>query len=214
VITPDQLIAAGLATAQAEAFAQPLSDACKRFDINTPQRIGAFLGQCMVESSGFMRLEEGLNYKDPARIARIFRSAFDLDGDRQLDPEEIEFARGFVGKPRELANRAYANRNGNGNELSGDGYRYRGRGLIQLTGRANYEDAAGNLSQPYTVLPDRVAMPRDACLTAAWYWHNVKANVLADAGEIDSITRAVNGRAMLHADVRRSYTEKATRALA
>ncbi len=207
-ITVRSLIEAGIAPMQARLFSQPLALACQRFEINTPARIAAFVSQCRVETAGFTQLEELLSYRDPERIARIFRTAFDLDKDRKVDPEEIEFAKGFVRKPRELANRAYANRNGNGDEASGDGWRYRGRGLKQLTGRANYTDAAEALGRPYVEQPDLVALPDDACLTAAWFWHTNKLNVLADSAQWDAITRVVNGPGMLARVERRQFTEE------
>ena len=116
--------------------------------------------------------------------------------------------------PQAKANRVYANRLGNRDEASGDGWRFRGRGLKQLTGRANYLDAAEALARPYVEQPGLVAEPLDACLTAAWFWHNVKGNILADSAQWDAITRAVNGPAMLQAAQRRQYAEEAVRAFA
>jgi putative chitinase len=197
------LRAAGVEPGLAEVFAAPLESACKRFEIDTPKRIAAFLGQCLVESTGFRHLEENLTYSTADRIRAIFPS-------RVTSPEQAAL---LVRNPQALANCVYAGKNGNGNPITGDGWRYRGRGLIQLTGRANYADAAMGLNRPYLDDPDLLAKPEDACLTAAWYWHNIKANHLADAGEIDSITRAVNGRAMLHAELRRTYTANILKAL-
>lgn len=207
------LIALDVGPTQARLFAEPLAAACARFGITTPARIAGFVAQCRVESVNFTVLEEQLSYRDPARIASIFRTAFDLDRDRVVDLNEIAFAAGFVRQPQKLANRAYANRNGNGDEASGDGWRYRGRGLKQLTGRANYADAAAGLGRPYVEHPDMVALPTDACLTAAWFWHNAKCNILADSAQWDAITRAVNGPGMLQAEQRRQYSEEGVQAL-
>jgi putative chitinase len=115
----------------------------------------------------------------------------------------VDQARALVGKPQDLANIAYGNRNGNGDQASGDGWRYRGRGCIQLTGRNNYTAAALKCSEPYLDQPDLVATPGDACLTAGWFWDRNSLNRLADAGDIDGITRGVNGSAMAGAQERR-----------
>jgi len=203
-ITPASLIAAGIGPTQASAFAAPLAAAFARFDISTPSRAAAFLGQCMVESSLLVHLEENLFYSSPDRIYAVFPSHF-------TGPGEATF---YAKNPAKLGSRVYANRLGNGDEASGDGFKYRGRGLLQITGRDAYRNAATGLARDYAGSPDLVAQPADACLTAAWYWHNAKCNVLADAGDFDAVTRAVNGRAMLQATLRRQYTQQALAALA
>lgn len=202
MITAESLVACGLRPAAAARFAGPLAEAGARFEINTPRRLAAFVAQCRVESAEFTRLEEGLYYRDAERVARIFRTAFDLDRDRVVDPEEIEFAKAYVRNPQKLANRVYANRLGNGDEASGDGWLFRGRGLKQLTGRANYAEAAKALGRPYTEQPDLVARDPDACLTAAWFWHKSGCSSMADAWRLDDITRAVNGPGMLQREER------------
>lgn len=196
MITVASLIAAGIGPTQARQFASSLAAACARFDINTPPRVAAFIAQCRVESAGFTALEEGMSYSTPERIRQIFPSRVPSLAD----------AATLVRKPQALANRVYSSRLGNGDEASGDGWRFRGRGLKQLTGRANYTDAAVGLGRPYVDQPELVALPEDACLTAAWYWHNVKANILADSAQWNAITRAVNGPGMLQADLRAQYS--------
>lgn len=204
MITVAQLLAAGVAPSQANLFVAALNDACARFDIVTSARIAAFLGQCMVESDGLVHTEENLFYTDPARIAAVFPSHFKTAAD----------AAAFAKNPAKLGARVYAGRNGNGDESSGDGYAYRGRGLLQVTGRTNYANAATGLGNDYVKTPDLLARPADAVLTAAWFWHVNKLNALADAGALDEITRAVNGRAMLQASRRKQYTQQALEALA
>lgn len=200
MITVASLVAAGIGPAQAQQFAEPLAAACQRFGINSPARIAGFVAQCRVESGGFKRLEENLNYRTPSRLVQIFPSRV----------KTVEDASRLVAVgPRAIANRVYAHKIGNGDEASGDGWRYRGRGLKQLTGRANYADASAGLARPYLGQPDLVAQPEDACLTAAWFWHNAKANFLADSGQWDAITRAINGPGMLQAADRRQYSEQA-----
>lgn len=204
MITVDTLKAAGIASAQAEVFVDPLSAACARFDIDTPQRLAAFIGQCAVESGCFTALEENLYYTSAQRIQAVWPSRV----------PNADLAASLVCNPQALANRVYAGRLGNGDEASGDGWRYRGRGLIGITGMINYTLAATALAMPLVTDPDLVAQPEGACLTAAWYWHTHKLNALADAGLVDAITRQVNGPATMHADLRRQYTEKAVSALA
>ncbi|MFZ9959377.1 MAG: glycoside hydrolase family 19 protein [Candidatus Limnocylindrus sp.] len=197
MITAAALMQAGIAAREAVAFEAPLSAACQRFDINTPARIAGFIAQCRVESASFTRLEENLRYRTPKVLDANFRAV------RGLDDAALLIQLG----PQAIANRVYADRLGNGNEASGDGWRFRGRGLKQLTGRDNYSEASQALARPYLKNPDLVAQPEDACLTAAWFWHTNKCNHLADAGQWDAITRIVNGPAMLQADERRRYAE-------
>ena len=193
------LVAAGIGPTQARAFEAPLLVACERFGIDTAARQAAFVAQCAHESRLFTALEEGLYYRAPERICAIFRSTVPA----------IAIAQKLACNPQRLANHVYANRNGNRDVASGDGWRYRGRGLIQLTGRSNYTRAAGELNRPYVDQPDLLLDPADACLTAAWFWHSRNLNALADAARIDDITRAINGAAMAGAQERRLLFEAA-----
>jgi putative chitinase len=204
LITIGQLVAAGIAPTQARIFAEPLTIACERFEINTPVRIAAFVGQCRVESTNFTALEESLYYTTPERILKIFRSRV----------TSLQHAQRLARNPKALANCVYAGKNGNGDEASGHGWLYRGRGLIGTTGLANYLAAEKALGRPYVAQPDLVALPPDACLAAALYWHENRLNRLADVQLHDQITEAVNGPAKLHADLRRQYAEEGARAFA
>lgn len=199
----DQLRAAGLGAAAAQRFLPVLPEALARFGIDSPRRFAAFLGQCHVESAGFTVLEENLRYTSAARITQVWPSRF-------ADPG---LAVTFVRNPERLANHVYAGRNGNGPASSGDGWRYRGRGLKQLTGRANYRAAAAALGKPYLDEPDLVREPTGALLTAGWFWQANGCNALADRWALDSITRRVNGPAMLQAAERRRRSETALLAL-
>lgn len=201
--TVSQLIDAGVAPTPARAFAEPLTAACAEFGISGPRQVAAFLAQAMHESAGFTSLEESLWYRDPARIATVFRSAF-IDA-----AEAVPYARA----PERLANRGYAGRLGNGDEASGDGWRYRGRGLFQLTGRANYARAAAALGRPYLERPELVAQPADAARTAGWYWASRALSPIAERGDIDAVTRAINGSAMLGRAERASLYARTLRAL-
>lgn len=200
MISVESLIAAGVPPTQARMFVVPLRMACAEFAIDTPARVAGFIAQCRVESSDFAVLEENLRYRTPERLLQVFPSRVRSHDDA---------ARLIAAGPKAIASRVYANKNGNGDEASGDGWAYRGRGLIQLTGRSNYHDAGIELGQPYVDYPDLVLDPTHACLTAGWFWHVAKCNVLADSAQWDAITRAINGPARLHADLRRQYAEEA-----
>ena len=199
MITVTALIAADVAPALARTFAEPLAIACERFGITTRARVAGFLAQCVTESAHFAALEEGLYYRSADRIRAVFV---------RLRGRDLNDLTKLARNPRGLANAAYAHVNGNGDEASGDGWRYRGRGLFQLTGRGNYADASAGLARPYVEAPELVALPPDACLTAAWYWHNVHGNQLADSAQWDAITRAVNGPGMMKRAERRSLTDE------
>lgn len=203
MITIATLIACGVAPSQARLFAQPLAEACQRFAINTPARVAAFLAQTAHESANFTRTEESLYYTTPERI-------------RAMWPKRVptlQDAAALCRNPQRLANRVYANRLGNGDEASGDGWAYRGRGLIQLTGRANYKVAGDALGVNYTGAPNLVAMPHDAALSAGWFWASIHGNDLADAALIDELTKRINGPAMVGADERRSRFDNNLQAL-
>jgi len=204
MITVASLIDAGIAPTQARQFLAPLSAACARFGITTPARLGGFVAQCRVESAGFTAMEEGLFYRDPARIMRIWPTRVTT----------LQQAQSLARNPKGLANVVYANRLGNGDTESGDGWRFRGRGIKQLTGKSNYSEAAQALNRPYVTNPEMVALPGDACMTAAWFWHTNKCNILADSSQWDAITRVVNGPGMLQRDERRQYSEEGVRAFA
>lgn len=202
-VTVSQLVASGIAPTQANLYVEPLNDALARFDIDTPQRIAAFLGQMMVESSCFCHMEENLYYSDPARIFAVFPSHF------HNAAEAVPYAK----NPPKLGARVYASRLGNGDESSGDGYTFRGRSPIMLTGKSGYLDAGTALGKNYVQQPDSVASPSDCFLVAAWFWHTNKLNFLADANNISAITKAVNGPAMLQAGLRQQYTTQVFGAL-
>lgn len=203
-ITVAQLITAGIAPTQARIFAEPLSAACALFAIDTPGRIGAFVAQCRVESRDFTSLEESLYYTTPERIRQVFPTRV----------TSMQQASLLVRNPQGLANYVYSGHNGNGDPMSGDGWRFIGRGLIQITGRANYAAAAAGTDRPYVEQPGLVAQPSGACLSAAWFWHSRGLSVLADTAQFDAITAKINGPAMLEADRRRQYSEEACGAFA
>jgi len=185
LITTKVLRAVWAPAPAAERIIEPLRAACALYSIDTPARVAAFIGQCAHESAGFTRLEEGLRYTTTKRIMQMFS--------RVRTPEQ---AAALINNPEALANTVYASRLGNGPPASGDGWRYRGRGIIQLTGRAAYARAEQDIGMPYLAHPDTVSLPSDACLTAAWYWFSNGLNTKADAGDHRAITRTINGPAM------------------
>ena len=193
----EALLAMGVSPTQAKTFLEPLRLACSAFGIDTPVRQAAFLSQAGHESAHFTRLEENLFYSTPERIRQIFPSKVKTMADAST----------LTRKPQALANRVYSGRLGNGDEASGDGWRFRGRGLFQLTGRANYKDAG------YEDRPDAVAQPMDACRTAAWFFVARGCLPHADASDIDAITRIVNGPAMLGLSERKQDFGEALRGL-
>lgn len=192
ILSPIQLLRIAPRCPDTIAWAAALNESMREFAIESRLQVAHWLAQLAHESTEFTRLVENLNYTDPVRIARIFRSGFDLDGDRVVDPEEIEFARGFVRNPILLANRAYAAKNGNGAESSGDGWRYRGRGPIQITGRSNYARAGQALGLPLVEQPEIVMDPDVGARVAGWFWADRKIGPLADADDIRAVTKRIN----------------------
>lgn len=162
-----------------------LSQLLPDYNINTPQRIAAFIAQCSHESGGFMVLQENLNYR-PATLRKIFPKYFPTD----------EKANEYCSRPNKqeaIANLVYANRMGNGDEASGDGWRYRGRGLIQLTGRDNYAFFAGSLQIPVEEATEYMATFEGAAQSACWFWETNNLNQWADRGDILTLTKRING---------------------
>ncbi len=160
------------------------------YDINTPQRIASFIAQCAHESGNFTALKENLNYKWET-LRRLFPKYFPTD----------ELAKEYASKPNKqeaIANRIYANRMGNGDEASKDGYAFCGRGLIQLTGRQNYQNFADSIEvdgRPLDIneVPDYLATFEGAAQSACWFWETNKLNQWADAGDILTLTKRING---------------------
>ena len=204
MITVAQLVACGIGPTQARQFADPLSAVCALHAIDTPNRKAAFIGQCAHESARFTMLEENLYYTKPERVREMFPSRVTSLGE----------AAKLIRNPKALANRVYSERLGNGDEASGDGWRFIGRGIIQLTGRANYMAAGLGCKRPYKEQPELVREPSDACLTAAWFWSAAGLNFYADSWQIHEVTRRVNGPKMADRDMRLQLSEQARQAFA
>lgn len=159
-----------------------LNDTFARFGIATPRQQAGFIGQCSHECGNFKILEENLNYR-AATLMKLWPKRFPT----------MEIANGYAGNPKKIANMVYASRMGNRDEASGDGYRFRGRGCIQLTGHANYFHAGQALGVDFVKDPDLVATPTYAALTAGWFWSTHKCNELAEAGDWAGLTKKING---------------------
>ena len=159
-----------------------LEQALPDYDINTPPRVAAFIAQCAHESGGFRALKENLNYR-AVTLRKVFPKYFPND----------EIAAQYAQKPEMIANRVYGNRMGNGDEASGDGFRYCGRGLIQLTGKNNYQNFADSIETPVEEIPEYLATFEGAVQSACWFWEANNLNQWADAGDILTLTKRING---------------------
>jgi len=162
------------------SWLEPLTAAFIRFDINTPERQAAFIGQCAHESGNFKTLQENLNYSAKGLHA-TWPSRFASEADAQP----------FHRNPEKIANKVYSGRMGN-TEI-GDGWKFRGRGLIQLTGKDNYRLASDALGVDFVANPDLVLTQAYAALTAAWYWNKRGLNKEADAKDFTGMTKKING---------------------
>ena len=164
------------------ALADPLNATFIKFKIDTDRKQAAFLGQCGHECGNFKIFEENLNYR-AATLMKLWPKRFPT----------LEIANQYAGNPKKIANMVYANRMGNRDEASGDGYRFRGRGAIQLTGHSGYYHAGQALGVDFVADPDLVATPLYALMTAGWFWSTHGCNELADAMNWVGLTKKING---------------------
>jgi len=167
------------------------------YGIDTPQRVAAFLAQCAHESGGFTALHENLNYR-AATLRKVFPKYFPDDA----------IAEQYASQPNKqelIANRVYANRMGNGDEASGDGFRYCGRGLIQLTGKSNYSNFADSIDTPVESIPEFLTTFEGAIQSACWFWETNNLNQYADSGDILTMTKRINGGTIGLEDRKRHY---------
>jgi putative chitinase len=165
-----------------EQWVDALNETFVRFDIMNPLRKAAFIGQASHESGNFKMLEEDLRYRAET-LMRVWPKRFPT----------LEFAKQYEKNPKKIANSVYANRMGNRDEASGDGHRFRGRGLFQLTGHSNYFHAGKALGEDFVMNPDLVATPMYAALTAGFFWDTHKLNQYADSQDYKTMTKKING---------------------
>ena len=152
------------------------------YEINTPARVAAFLGQTAHESGGYRALRENLNYSAEG-LAKLFKKYFPT----------VESAIPYARQPEKIANKIYSNRMGNGNEASGDGFKYRGRGLIQLTGKSNYTWFSDSIEESLDETIKFLETYEGAVQSACWFWESNNLNKWADAGDIKQMTKVING---------------------
>jgi len=171
-----QLLALGIGG----KWLEPLNAVMQKYEINTNNRKAAFLGQCMEESNNFTRLEENLNYS-PERLMEVWPSRF----------PDLPTAMKYAHQPQLLANKVYAGRLGNREE--GDGYKFRGRGIIQITGRDEYFYCGNALKIDTLTYPELLAIPENAAMSAGWFWNKKSLNQLADLGDYETMTKRING---------------------
>jgi putative chitinase len=166
----------------ADHWVEALNQLLPDYGIDTPKRMAAFIAQCAHESGGFRFLKENLDYKAES-LMKTFAKYF----------SDRDTANAYAKQPAKIANRVYANRMGNGNEASGDGYKYCGRGLIQLTGKDNYTWFAASLEISPEEASEYLETFEGAAQSACWFWETNNLNVEADAGDIKKMTRKING---------------------
>ena len=176
MLTSEQLEKLGIGV----EWLEPLNATFEKYEINTPKRQACFIGQTMHESGGFKQLVENLNYSAKGLVA-TWPSRF---------PNE-EFAQEYARKPERIASKVYAGRMGN--ETPEDAAKYIGRGLIQLTGKENYANCGLGLGVDLLGNPDWLSNPQYAALSAGWFWHKRGLNELADADDITTMTKRING---------------------
>ena len=176
---------------------EPLNDALAFYEINNPQRIAMFLAQVGHESAGMSVMEENLNYSAQG-LNKIFPKYFIRAG---------RDANAYAKKPEKIANVVYSNRMGNGDEASGDGYRYRGRGFIQLTGKSNYMAFAEDMEMQLEEVVEWLDTAEGAVWSAAWFWDSRELNKWADKGDIVTVTKKINGGTIGLEDRKSHYAE-------
>lgn len=175
------LLRAGVNPGLVDKYGAALANAMLQFGIDTPRRTAMFLAQILHESMMLRATVENLNYSEQT-LVRVFGKYFDRNT-----------AKYFARNPQKIANKVYANRMGNGPESSGEGWKFRGRGFIQLTGKSNYIACGTDLQKDLITNPDFLSTPEGAAESAAWYWNKHGLNASADRGDIVTNTRIING---------------------
>lgn len=187
-----------------DIWAPALANAFNHYEIHSERRIAAAVGQFMVEAGlTFSELEENLRYTTLSQLKKIFGRHF-------KDDQEAEQ---FLRQPMKLANRVYANRLGNGDEASGDGYRYRGRGLIQLTGKSEYQDFAKFINMSVEEAAEWCNTPEGAAVSGCWYLKTRNCLPLADNWDLVALTERVNGKAKVNLEDRIAFSKAMLKAL-
>jgi putative chitinase len=197
IITKEQLAQLIPGNPYLDQWCNALNEILPDYGIDTPQRVAAFIAQCAHESGNFRALKENLNYRAET-LRKLFSKYFPTD----------DLARAYASMPNKqeaIANRIYASRMGNGDEQSGDGFRYCGRGLIQLTGRDNYTFFAGSLDIPVEEAAEYLQTFEGAVQSACWFWETNNLNQWADKDDILTLTKRINGGTIGLEDRKKHY---------
>ena len=193
-ITTEQLGACIGNNPYLDHWCEALNKLLPDYGIDTPQRVAAFIAQAAHESGNFTALHENLNYRWES-LRKVFPKYFPDDA----------IAQQYAHNQEAIANRVYANRMGNGDEASGDGFRYCGRGLIQLTGKSNYQSFADSIETPIEQVPDYLQTFEGAVQSACWFWENNNLNQYADSDDILTMTKRINGGTIGLEDRKKHY---------
>ena len=183
MVSPDQLKKMHIDPSLADAF----NETFDRFGISTPVQQASWIGQCGHECGNFKILEENLMYRAATLLKLFPRTPKRAWG---FTPEE---AAAYEKQPSRIANRIYGNRMGNRDEASGDGFRFRGSGFLQLTGHSNFYHAGQALGEDFVMQPELVRTPKYAAMTAGWFWQTHKLNQFADTRDFLMMTKKING---------------------
>ena len=210
-MTPNNplLVAAGVK--DPDKWINAVIETCAEFEINTPQRVAAFLAQTSHESGGYTMLSENLNYK-AATLAACWPNRFAVLGpDKKPKKDEkgksipTAVANSIAGKPELIANLVYSARMGNGPAESGEGWKFRGRGLKQLTGKDNYARCGRDLGVDFVGNPDLLLEPLYAARSAGWFWRANALSTYADKGDLEGMTKKINGGLIGYAERKAKY---------
>lgn len=182
ILQLENLIKAIYPSSKPENYSNELLMTLKTFEINTTLRIAGFISQVLHESGGLKLTEENLNYSAKGLLT-VFKKYF---------PTE-DLANQYARHPEKIANRVYANRMGNGSEQSGDGFKFKGRGLIQLTGKDNYKKCGTDIGVDLIANPSHLTTPMGACISAGWFWNERNLNLDSDRNDILTMTKKING---------------------
>lgn len=209
-MTPDSPLLVAARVKDPGKWLDAVVEACTRFQINTPKRIAAFLAQTAHESGGYTMLEENLNYSAetmavvwPNRFAEVGPDKKPIKENGKNKPNK--FALALHRKPEMIANVVYSNRMGNGTIESGEGWKYRGRGLKQLTGKDNYTRCGKSLGVDLVERPELLLTPQYAALSAGWFWDSNRLGDFADRDDFVGMTKKINGGTIGLADREARY---------
>jgi putative chitinase len=211
-MTPTREMLVAVKIKDPDKWLEVIKNTCQEFEINTPERIASFLAQTAHESAGYTMLEENLNYSD-VTMAAVWPNRFAVIDPATKKPKKDEkgknipnaFAKALHRKPELIANAVYSNRMGNGTIESGEGWKHRGMGLKQLTGKDNHKRCGEALGVDFVSNPDLLLEPNNAARSAGWFWKTNNLNKFADVEDIKGMTQKINGGLIGLADRQSRY---------